>query len=127
MATKACTRSRVGIQVLRYDCFARPSVRPMPPLIWGMPRLDPRAEDPLVQRVEQPAVRDEQQGLLRMAIEPRGQHPHGPRAGLMPLLGVSGQMPEHALMRLQAEFCLHIADHEAFERAEMALLQFVVE
>jgi hypothetical protein len=36
-------------------------------------------------------------------------------------------MVRHGLVRLHAELCLHVADHEAFEGAEMPFSQCVVE
>ena len=89
--------------------------------------FDPGPECQFVQRVEQPAVCHEQQRLIRVTGEPFAEDADGPRAGLVPLLGVGRQMLDQALLRLNPELRLHLVDDETFERSERPLLEFVIE
>ena len=88
--------------------------------------LDPRAENKFVQRVEQAAVRDEQERAFRVPLQPFAYDTHRSLARLMPLLGIGRQVFDQTLMRLKSELPLDVVDHQAFEASEMTLLQLAV-
>jgi|GEM_PF-6498807 len=72
-------------------------------------------------------MRHEQQHPVGLKIEPFAENTDGPRAGLMPLLGVGRQVVDQALVRLKSKLCLHLVHDQALEAAEMPFLEFVVE
>src|SRR4029077_2666643 len=98
----------------------------MPPMIRHVSGLEPCPEGLLMQRVEQSAVRHEEQRTVGMLFQPFAEHARGACDGLVPLLGVGRQVLDQPLMRLQAETGLYLVHDEPFKGAEGPLLQLVV-